>query len=195
MYGSTNSRRPGGHAPRTHHAPRMRSALSGIAQLEYQAAHLRLILVRPRDCRRLVSNSRELVSNCRHLNHPASTETTMLRSFSSGVVRRGRVSTLLPGSQSRPWPYSAAPFSAQMAPHPTSTITMRNANPSVDTAHLRGMDRQVEVEWRNGHQSLYDWTWLRVNCPSFVHESGQRTVFPGDIDPEVKPLQVRACVL
>eukprot|EP00903_Cladosiphon_okamuranus_P011635 g10944.t1 len=44
--------------------------------------------------------------------------------------------------------------------------------------------------WRNGRYNVYDWTWLRVNCPSFVHESGQRTVFPGDVAPEVKPLQV-----
>lgn len=68
---------------------------------------------------------------------------------------------------------------------------MRTANPAVDTAYLLDNERQVEVEWRNGHQSFYDWTWLRVNCPSFLHESGQRTVFPGDVDPEVKPLQVR----
>lgn len=83
-----------------------------------------------------------------------------------------------------------APLSTQQAPHPTSTITLQCANPSVDTAHLLHKERQVEVEWQNGHRSFFDWTWLRVNCPSYVHESGQRTVFPGDVDPEVVPLQV-----
>lgn len=113
-----------------------------------------------------------------------------VRSFST-LLRRGRASTLLPKPQPQRWPSSTTPFSTQIAPHPTSTVTVRTANPAVDTAYLLDNERQVEVEWRNGHQSFYDWTWLRVNCPSFLHESGQRTVFPGDVDPEVKPLQVR----
>lgn len=118
----------------------------------------------------------------------------MRRSFSGWVVRAG-TSRRLPRSQPRRWPSFAAPFSTQqLAPHPTSTITMQNANPSVDTAYLLDKERQVEVDWQNGHQSFFDWTWLRVNCPSFLHESGQRTVFPGDVDPEVKPVQVKSYV-
>ncbi|CAN0382998.1 unnamed protein product, partial [Scytosiphon promiscuus] len=74
---------------------------------------------------------------------------------------------------------------------PTSAISTLNPDPRVASTLVLEDTRQVEVFWDDGHNSHHDYTWLRVNCPSFVHESGQRTVFPGDVDPELTPVEVR----
>ncbi|CAN0392244.1 unnamed protein product, partial [Ectocarpus sp. 12 AP-2014] len=64
------------------------------------------------------------------------------------------------------------------AGQPTSAISTRNNDPEVTSTQVIANERQVEVLWDDGHNSYFDYTWLRVNCPSFLHESGQRTVFP-----------------
>ncbi|CAM9987094.1 unnamed protein product [Scytosiphon promiscuus] len=75
---------------------------------------------------------------------------------------------------------------------PTSAISTLNRDPRVASTLVLQDTRQVEVFWDDGHNSHHDYTWLRVNCPSFVHKSGQRTVFPGDVDPELTPVEVSA---
>lgn len=92
-----------------------------------------------------------------------------------------------------PWrlPSPGASFvSTVSAGHPTSAVSTRNADPTAVSTNTLEDERQLEVLWED-HTSHYDWTWLRVNCPSFVHERGHRTVFPGDVDPELKPVEVR----
>lgn len=79
------------------------------------------------------------------------------------------------------------------AGHPTSAVSTRNADPTAVDTNMLEEERQLEVRWED-HTSVYNWTWLRVNCPSYVHESGQRTVFPGDVDPELKPVEVRVFI-
>ncbi|CAN0342703.1 unnamed protein product, partial [Ectocarpus sp. 6 AP-2014] len=78
------------------------------------------------------------------------------------------------------------------AGQPTAAISTRNNDPKVSSTQVLANERQVEVLWDDGHNSYFDYTWLRVNCPSFLHESGQRTVFPGDVDPGLKPVETSA---
>lgn len=61
----------------------------------------------------------------------------------------------------------------------------------VDSTDILEVDRSVLIQWEDGRTSHYDFTWLRVNCPSCLHESGQRTVFPGDVGADLKPTAVR----
>lgn len=94
-----------------------------------------------------------------------------------------------------PLPHRWQPFSRGMSAipagqQPTSAISTLNPETTAASAHMLREEHQVEVLWDDGHYSHHDYTWLRVNCPSFVHESGQRTVFPGDVDPELTPVEV-----
>ncbi|CAM9530205.1 unnamed protein product [Choristocarpus tenellus] len=50
--------------------------------------------------------------------------------------------------------------------------------------------RTVQVQWHDGHTSMYNFIWLRVNCPSNRHDSGQRIKSPGDIDGAVIPKEI-----
>lgn len=78
-----------------------------------------------------------------------------------------------------------------------STFTLRRgataaaAAAAVDSIDVLESDRSVQIQWEDGRTSHYDFTWLRVNCPSCLHESGQRTVFPGDVGADLKPTAVR----
>ena len=76
-----------------------------------------------------------------------------------------------------------------------STSTLRwgttAAAAAVDSTDVLEDDRAVQIQWEDGRTSHYDFTWLRVNCPSCLHESGQRTVFPGDLGADLKPTAVR----
>lgn len=101
----------------------------------------------------------------------------------------------LPPPSSSPAAFSTLSEAGQ----PTSAISTRNSKALIDSTNIlhssgngeQGGGAGVEVFWDDGHNSYYDQTWLRVNCPSFLHESGQRTVFPGDVDPELKVVEVR----
>lgn len=75
-----------------------------------------------------------------------------------------------------------------------STSTLRGGATTaavVDSTDILEVDRSVLIQWEDGRTSHYDFTWLRVNCPSCLHESGQRTVFPGDVGADLKPTAVR----
>ena len=85
----------------------------------------------------------------------------------------------------------ASPVSTVSAGHPTSAVSTRHTDPTVVSTNTLEEDRQLELHWAD-HTSLFDYTWLRVNCPSYVHEDGHRTVLPGDVNPELKPVEVRA---
>lgn len=63
-------------------------------------------------------------------------------------------------------------------------------NAQLDATQVLEKNRDVLVHWDDGHTSQYDFTWLRLNCPSFLTKSGQRSLFPGDVDPELKPIEV-----
>lgn len=106
------------------------------------------------------------------------------RAFPSGLLRA--TATQPP----KPLPSSVASVSTVSAGHPTSAVSTRNADPTAVSTNMLEGERQLEVLWED-HTSYHDWIWLRVNCPSYVHESGHRTVFPGDVDPELKPVEVR----
>lgn len=54
------------------------------------------------------------------------------------------------------------------------------------------LDDDVRVDWSDGSTSHFNFIWLRVNCPSIFHAIGQRTLFPGDVDPMLRPSQVNA---
>lgn len=73
-----------------------------------------------------------------------------------------------------------------------STLRQGRATSSavVDATDVLEAERSVLVQWEDGRTSHYDFTWLRVNCPSCLHESGQRTVFPGDVEADLKPTEV-----
>lgn len=92
--------------------------------------------------------------------------------------------------QLHPPAVSFATAATASAGQPTSAISTRNDDPRVSSTQVLPNNRQVEVLWDDGHNSYFDYTWLRVNCPSFLHECGQRTVLPGDVDPGLKPVEV-----
>lgn len=48
----------------------------------------------------------------------------------------------------------------------------------------------IAVQWHDGLASEYDITWLRLNCPSSVHESGQKLITPRDVDPTLSAVEV-----
>lgn len=58
----------------------------------------------------------------------------------------------------------------------------------VDTTSV--LENTVAVQWHDGHESEYNVTWLRVNCPSSLHKSGQKVVTPRDVDPALRPAEV-----
>jgi DUF971 family protein len=51
----------------------------------------------------------------------------------------------------------------------------------VESAKAIAKSREVQVNWHDGHASMYNGTWLRVNCPANVHASGQRLLTQGDL--------------
>lgn len=115
------------------------------------------------------------------------------RAFPSGLLRATATRPQKPLPWRRPSSVAASSVSTVSAGHPTSAVSTRHADPTAVSTNMLEEERQLEVLWAD-HTSYYDWTWLRVNCPSFVHESGHRTVFPGDVDPELKPVEVRECL-
>ncbi|CAM9571914.1 unnamed protein product [Choristocarpus tenellus] len=60
----------------------------------------------------------------------------------------------------------------------------------IDATAVMESGRAVQVQWHDGHTSMYNFTWLRVNCPSNRHGSGQRIKSPGDIDGAVIPKEI-----
>lgn len=58
----------------------------------------------------------------------------------------------------------------------------------VDTTSV--LENTVAVQWHDGHESEYNVTWLRVNCPSSLHKSGQKVVTPRDVDPALRPAEI-----
>lgn len=112
------------------------------------------------------------------------------RAFPSGLLRATATRPQKPLPWRRPSSVAASSVSTVSAGHPTSAVSTRHADPTAVSTNMLEEERQLEVLWAD-HTSYYDWTWLRVNCPSFVHESGHRTVLPGDVDPELKPVEVR----
>lgn len=93
-------------------------------------------------------------------------------------------------SSSRCNPGIMASISSFASTDPRRSFSWSRQHAQVETASVVD-NRNVLVQWDDGHSSLYNFTWLRVNCPSFVHESGQITVFAGDVDPELRPREVR----
>ncbi|KAG5175212.1 hypothetical protein JKP88DRAFT_265882 [Tribonema minus] len=69
---------------------------------------------------------------------------------------------------------SRNPFGRSQGSHPTLSA-------KVESAHPVPKAKGVQVNWRDGHASIYNTTWLRVNCPANVHASGQRLASPGDV--------------
>jgi DUF971 family protein len=59
----------------------------------------------------------------------------------------------------------------------------------VESAHHVPKAQGIQVNWLDGHASVFNATWLRVNCPVNVHPSGQRLSSPGDVL-EVTPVRV-----
>lgn len=51
--------------------------------------------------------------------------------------------------------------------------------------------RGVQVNWRDGAATVFNETWLRVNCVKNMHPSGQRLSSPGDLL-DVRPAEVRS---
>ncbi|MGF1527294.1 MAG: TauD/TfdA family dioxygenase [Candidatus Competibacterales bacterium] len=62
------------------------------------------------------------------------------------------------------------------------------------TATLQAVDRgsrHLVVHWADGHQSRYNYLWLRDNCPSGGSKlSAVRTFTVVDMDPDLAPVQV-----
>lgn len=48
----------------------------------------------------------------------------------------------------------------------------------------------VAVQWHDGLASEYSVMWLRLNCPSSLHESGQKLITPRDVDPTLSAVEV-----
>lgn len=74
---------------------------------------------------------------------------------------------------------SATSFSTLSTGQATTAISTRNPNPRATS--VVASTTTLDIAWDDGHDSAYHLGWLRVNCPSFVNESGHRTLFPRDV--------------
>lgn len=122
---------------------------------------------------------------------PAAARPPAASASTAAAVPTARTAATLPRSSLvRPRELRLRPFSTPSAiQKQTDSYCRRNA--VVSSAFVLEPSRAVLVQWEDGHTSQYDFVWLRVNCPSLLHESGERTVFPGDVDPELRPAEVR----
>jgi len=61
-----------------------------------------------------------------------------------------------------------------------ATKIPKNIAPRYISIDAKGSDTLV-MSWADGTKSKYHHEWLRNQCPSVIHSSGQRTIYPGDL--------------
>jgi len=58
--------------------------------------------------------------------------------------------------------------------------TILKTSSRVDSATIVPKEKGIQVNWLDGRAIIFNGTWLRVNCSSNIHFSGQKIKFSGD---------------
>lgn len=63
---------------------------------------------------------------------------------------------------------------------------------TIAAARIESFDRWLRVHFDNAHHADFHYVWLRHNCDHDRHpQTGERTLDPSDIDPDIAPASVR----
>lgn len=150
---------------------------------------------------RVHNRLRQLIAKAgtaRHrINHSKSSSSSSGKCFlhlqgSAAALVAKRVETMTqPITASAPIIRGPCPCS----PHPPARLIHGVMSGAVTMKTAEVLDDAVRVNWGDGITSHFNFIWLRVNCPSIFHSIGQRTLFPCDVDPTLRPSQVKAFLI